>query len=54
MKLFRVTIIIDRECDHLSPFIIVIKYDAQTIIQEDCEDNCLYIENIEEIKKENK
>ena len=52
MKSFTVTIIIDREDDDTS--IEDMENDAQIIIQEDCEDNCLYIENIEEIDKENK
>ena len=52
MKSFRVTIIIDRECDDTS--IEDMEHDAQRLIQDDCEDNCLYIEDIEEIDGENK
>tara|TARA_Y100001970_G_C14248255_1_gene869863 strand:+ start:4988 stop:5137 length:150 start_codon:yes stop_codon:yes gene_type:complete len=49
MKSFRITIIIDREYDETS--IEDMERDAQTIIHEDCEDNCLYIEDIEVVEK---
>ena len=51
MKSFRITVIIAREDDRIS--IEDMEADAQRIIQEDCEDNSLYIEHIEETEEVN-
>ena len=48
MKSFRITVIIHRENDDTS--IEDMQTCAQGIIQEDCKDDALYIEHIEEVE----